>query len=136
MGGSGSLPKPGRLTHLQLGQMGEDAAARWYAGNGYDVLARNWTCPQGEIDLVVSRSASLGTKRAVVAFVEVKTRRSDRYGSGFAAVTADKQRRLRRLAAQWLAEVPRRTMPTGADIRFDVVDVDGQGHVQVLHAAF
>lgn len=127
--------------HLELGRFGEEAAAGWYRSHGYQIVDRNWTCPSGEIDLVVSRMDGSGV---VLAFVEVKTRRSNRYGSGFDAVTVDKQRRLRALAGEWLRagrvhpDRNRRCGHSGGftGIRFDVVDVDGHGHVQVLEGAF
>ncbi len=127
--------------HLELGRFGEEAAAGWYRSQGYRIVDRNWTCPSGEIDLVVTRPERTGV---VLAFVEVKTRRSNRFGSGFDAVTADKQRRLRALAGEWLRAQRANKDPADRpgsrsglmDLRFDVVDVDGHGHVQVLEGAF
>lgn len=127
-------------THNQmLGRRGEDAAARWYIDAGYRILDRNWRCRQGEIDLVVEH-------KATVVFVEVKTRSSGRFGSGFDAVNRSKQLRLRRLASSWLAERRRHAADGSAaspsragyvtDVRFDVVDVDGRGHVRVRHGCF
>ena len=52
-----------------LGASGEQATADWYAANGYEVVARNWRCRDGELDLIVRRG------RAFV-FCEVKTRSS------------------------------------------------------------
>ena len=71
-----------------FGQAGEDRAAAWYRARGYAVLARNWRCREGELDLVVRRGRTL-------VFVEVKTRRTDRFGIPAEAVTPTKQRRLR-----------------------------------------
>ena len=78
----------------------------------------------GEIDIIAATPD-------VIAFVEVKTRRSDRYGPPSTAVDLDKQRRLRRLAAMWLAGHPigRRA------VRFDVVCVVGS-QVDVIEGAF
>ena len=81
------------------GSAGEDRAADWYRAAGYEVLARNWRCAEGELDLVVARPGEL-------VFCEVKTRTSDRFGLPAEAVTAAKQRRLRLLAARFLAEHP------------------------------
>jgi putative endonuclease len=108
-----SAAHPRRL----LGRRGEEAAARWYARAGYDVVARNWRCPDGEIDLVAVDRA-----RAVVVFCEVKTRASTAFGWPEEAVTVAKQRRIRHLAARWLAEqrVPRRPP---SSVRFDVAAV-------------
>ena len=64
-------------------------------------------------------------------FCEVKARASDRYGPAAAAVTADKQRRLRALAVQWLAAHP---IPR-AGIRFDVAAVTN-ARVEIISAAF
>jgi putative endonuclease len=93
-------------------------------GNGYVVVDRNWRCARGEIDLVARRGRTL-------VFCEVKTRSSDAFGSPAAAVTPAKQRRLRRLALQWLGDHP----GTHGDLRFDVVAVVG-GTMEVIEAAF
>lgn len=107
-----------------LGAAGEDAAAQWYLDNGYRILARNWRCRQGELDLIVR-------KEGLVAFCEVKTRTSDAFGSPFEAVTAAKRARIRRLALAWLDESGER----GVELRFDVAGVLA-GAVEVLIAAF
>jgi putative endonuclease len=118
-----------------LGDRGEDAVAEWYRRARYEVLARNWRCPEGELD-VVAASADGG----VVVFCEVKTRASTRFGTGFEAVTTTKQRRLRRLAARWLAARRQAGRPAYGRVRFDVaaVTVSGSGvlEVDVLENAF
>ena len=121
-------------SNQRLGRLGEDAAARWYVAAGYQLLDRNWRCDLGEVDLIVGREA-------MVAFVEVKTRSSRRYGSGFDAVDWRKQNRIRRVALSWLAETRRPDSPVSPDryfteIRFDVVDVDARGNVQVNEGCF
>jgi putative endonuclease len=115
-------------THRQrLGARGEQLAADWYAARGYRVVARNWRCREGELDLVVAGHGD-------VVFCEVKTRSSDRFGVPAEAVTPAKRRRLRVLAARFLAEHP----AAGAGrrgVRFDVAAVTG-GEVEVIEAAF
>jgi putative endonuclease len=106
-----------------FGQAGEDRAAQWYADRGYTVLARNWRCREGELDLVVQRGRAL-------VFVEVKARRTDRFGIPAEAVTPVKQRRLRALARRYLQATGAR----GA-LRFDVVSIL-DGRLSVLEAAF
>lgn len=80
----------------ELGRRGERIAERALVARGYEVLDRNWRCPDGEIDLVALDGEAL-------VFIEVKTRSSTRYGHPFEAITPGKLSRLRRLAAAWLA---------------------------------
>ena len=91
---------------------------------GLTILARNWRCREGEIDIVAR-------DRSAVVFVEVKTRNGRGYGLPVEAVTVAKVRRLRVLATRWLAE----NRPPYADVRFDVVSVERQpdGAVAVTH---
>ncbi|MBV9412403.1 MAG: YraN family protein [Acidimicrobiia bacterium] len=108
-----------------LGASGEQAAADWYQRNGYEVVARNWRCRDGELDLIVRRG------RAFV-FCEVKTRSSLAFGSPAEAVTRTKQMRLRHLAARWLDD---HAGVRATEIRFDVASVLG-GQVEILQGAF
>jgi putative endonuclease len=108
-----------------LGAHGEELVARWYGQRGYAVLARNWRCRQGELDLVVGRPG-------LVVFCEVKARTTVAFGSGAEAVTARKQARLRRLAAEWLAA----TEHGSVDVRFDVGVVHRGVELEVVEGAF
>ncbi|MGH9246730.1 MAG: YraN family protein [Acidimicrobiales bacterium] len=108
----------------ELGASGEAAAAAWYEANGYEVVARNWRCRQGELDLVVRQART-------VVFCEVKTRTSDAFGVPAEAVNHAKRQRLRHLAARWLADAG---FPV-REIRFDVVSVL-DGHIEVIQGAF
>jgi putative endonuclease len=110
------------------GQAGEDLAARWYEGQGYEVLERNWRRRQGELDLIVRRGAT-------VVFVEVKTRTTDRHGTGAESVLPAKQRRIRRLAARWLSELTPAVGRSRVEARFDVVSITA-GRVDVIENAF
>ena len=108
-----------------LGRHGEDRAASWYEEHGYRVLARNWRCREGELDLVVALGRT-------VVFCEVKARTSDAFGTPAEAVGHAKRARIRSLAARWLEhEAPFR--PLG--IRFDVVAVQGPS-LEVIEGAF
>ena len=107
-----------------LGVSGEDAAAAWYEANGYEVLARNWRCRTGELDLVVRQGR-------VLVFCEVKARTTNLLGAPVEAVTRAKQDRIRRLAARWIEEHDARPIT----IRFDVASVLG-GVLEVLEGAF
>lgn len=95
-----------------LGRFGEDIATRHLVESGMVVLARNWRCPHGEIDVVARDGTTL-------VVCEVKTRRGLDYGTPLEAVTARKMLRLRRLADQWLDEAGL----DPPDVRIDVVSV-------------
>ncbi|WP_426573178.1 YraN family protein [Aquihabitans sp. McL0605] len=111
---------------LRLGAVGEDRAAAWYRAEGYSIIERNWRCRDGEIDLICAQGRTL-------VVCEVKTRSSLAYGHPAEAVTPTKQRRIRGLAARWLAEADVPFRPDG--IRFDVAAVL-PGEVDVIQAAF
>ncbi len=109
----------------EVGRYGEDVAARTLREAGWEVLARNWRCADGEIDIVAIDGECL-------VVVEVKTRRTHAYGVPQEAVTPAKLARLRRLAGAWL---------TGQSERFDGVRIDvmavtvaraGAAHVEHL----
>jgi putative endonuclease len=95
-----------------LGRRGEGLAARHLAADGYRLLARNWRCPAGEIDIVA-------TDGDVLVVVEVKTRTSTVFGTPADAITRRKAGKLRELALTWLGEHP----GAGRAVRFDVVGV-------------
>ena len=111
---------------LALGRAAEAAAASWYEANGYQVIARNWRCAVGEIDLVAVRSAD-----RLVAVCEVKARSSARFGSALEAVDDRKQRRVRRVAGCFLTEAGLRARR----IRFDVAAWQA-GTLVVVEGAF
>ncbi|CAM3009767.1 YraN family protein [Skermania piniformis] len=103
----------GGMAHNQnLGAHGEDLAAEFLTAAGMQILARNWRCRYGELDLVA-------TDGDTTVFVEVKTRAGFGFGSPAEAVTQDKRRRVRRLAAIWLDE----WAGPWTEVRFDVVSV-------------
>jgi putative endonuclease len=101
---------PDRRT--RLAHAGEDLACDLLRAHGLTIVERNWRCRDGEID-IVARAGEL------LIVCEVKTRRGDGYGSAAGAVTATKQRRLRRLAAAYLVTAGG---PPGR-VRFDVVAI-------------
>jgi putative endonuclease len=107
-----------------LGGFGENRAALHYRARGYELLERNWRCPAGEIDLICTRGA-------VLVVCEVKARTGSVNGHPLEAVTAAKQRRLRRLAAIYLQQQGRRW----TDVRFDVAAVL-DGFLEVVEGAF
>jgi putative endonuclease len=98
-----------------IGRRGEDAALDRYLRAGYRLIARNWRCRLGELDLVVARGS-------VVVVCEVKARRGSSLGGPFESVTARKREKLRRLAQAFLLSASHGAL-AGADVRFDVASV-------------
>jgi len=108
-----------------LGRYGEQLAAEHLTAAGMTVLARNWRCAEGELDLV------LRDVDGTVVFCEVKTRSGTGFGAPSEAVGHRKARKLRMLACRWLVE---HRPPGGADLRFDVVSILRQrGSAPQLH---
>jgi putative endonuclease len=100
----------------QFGRAAEAAAARYLAREGWVLLGRNVRIGRGELDLIVRRGD-------VLAFVEVKARRSTACGTPEDAVDGRKRRQVARLAELWLAARPW-ALRGVSDVRFDVVAVD------------
>ncbi len=106
----------------------EDLVARYYERSGYEIIARNWHCREGELDIVAVLASPV---RVIIAVVEVKARATNNYGSPFEAVTQVKQKKLRIAATKFLAA----HSEVHGEIRFDVVAVLGT-QLDVLYNAF
>jgi putative endonuclease len=113
------------LQRRALGVSGEDLAAEWYEGRGYEILARNWRCRDGELDLILRKGRD-------VVFCEVKTRSSTAFGAPAEAVSPAKRARIRRLAVRWLQAA---VIAPPRSLRFDVASVLG-GDIDVVEGAF
>jgi len=79
----------------QLGDVGEEIAARELTRRGYAVRERNWRCPEGELDIIAEQGESL-------VFVEVRTRRGDRFGTPEESITLAKRAHLIAAAQAYL----------------------------------
>jgi putative endonuclease len=114
----------------QLGQMGEELAARLLVEAGLVIVARNWRCAYGELDLVAQEVAPDYAQGGVAAtwlvVVEVRIRRGTRFGTAQASVTPTKQAKLRTVAEAYVQAVEWQ-----GPWRIDVVAIqlDGQGHL-------
>jgi putative endonuclease len=119
---------PGR-ERLLLGKTGEDLACRELRRRGYAIVARRYRTRIGEIDIVARDGET-------IVFVEVKTRRTDRFGLPAEAVTWRKRARIRAMAADYLT----RQRLTNSPCRFDVVAVTMSSgerpRLEVVPAAF
>ncbi len=122
--------RPAGKDRRALGRAGEELAAAWYQAHGYEVVARNWRCREGELDVVARRGR-------LHIFCEVKSRSSDAFGVPAEAVGPAKRARLRRLAALWFAGQPAGReggAGRGGPVRFDVACVLG-GALDVIEGA-
>jgi putative endonuclease len=120
---------PAAGTTSELGKQGELLARAELERRGYAVLATRYRTRFGEIDIVAECDG-------MIVFVEVKARRSARYGAAAESIPAWKRRRLGAMALDYLAWTSRINQPC----RFDVVTVDGLGtagqRVRVIEGAF
>ena len=98
---------------MPSGVAGEDLACRHLEAAGFRILARNFRCRAGEIDIVAN-------ERATTVFVEVKDRASRSHGEGFEAVTLQKRQRIIRAARLYAASKGLSESP----LRFDVISID------------
>ena len=118
-----------KTKNIELGKHGEDIAADYLINRGYSIITRNYRRRFGEVDIVARKDST-------IVFVEVKTRRTTAFGTGFEAVDVRKQRQLTKIAQDYLCH--HRLFDVNA--RFDVVAVqlssDGSSHVEIITNAF
>ncbi len=100
------------IDRLQVGPKGEKLARRFLKRQGYKILAKNYTCPVGEIDLIALDGRT-------IAFIEVKTRQGGDQADPEDTVTAAKRRKLYQVARYWLNQ----RQADDYACRFDVVAV-------------
>jgi putative endonuclease len=98
-------------TRRKLGQWGEEQAARYLEAQGCQVVAANWRCTAGEVDLVVRDGDRL-------AFVEVRTRRGRAFGTPEESITPTKLARMAAVAESYVYEEG-----WAGDWRLDVVAI-------------
>ncbi|MEO5975250.1 MAG: YraN family protein [Ilumatobacteraceae bacterium] len=113
---------------IARGRWAEELTARWYKRNGYRVIARNWRCPRGELDVV----AVIGDELVVC---EVKARASTAFGTPAEAVTLAKQLRLRRATSIFLTDLRSKHSLVIRHVRFDVACVLGS-RLEIVTDAF
>ena len=107
----------------QKGLTGESEAEKYLASLGMTCLETRFRAEDGEIDLIM-------LDRGMIVFVEVKYRPGSPAGAGLLAVTPNKQRRMTRAAAAYLAQREEMDMPA----RFDVVEITKAGILHVPNA--
>ena len=101
------------LQRQRLGIVGEDLAVAALTARGYAILERRYATERGEIDIIAEDGGTL-------VFVEVRARATAEFGRAAESVTAGKQRRVTRVAIDYLA----RHQIVNRPCRFDVVAID------------
>lgn len=104
------------LGRARPGEGGEDLACEYLGARGYQIVARNFRCRSGEVDVIVQQGGT-------TVFVEVKERRGSSHGEGYEAVTFGKRLRIVRAARLYAAAHGLSESP----LRFDVVWIDWTG---------
>ena len=101
------------MDRRKLGDWGEEKALRYLIDQGYQLLTRNWRTREGEIDLVMNLDST-------IVFIEVKTRKTDRFGPPEEGITRGKQERLRKTSRAYLQE----NDYENRDWRIDVIAIE------------
>ncbi len=104
------------MARVRLGRQGEKLARQYLLDAGYRILATNYRCPWGEIDIIAQEGAEL-------VFVEVRTRRSSDYGSPQESITPEKVEHLHAAAQDYLQNHAPGPRPDELDWRIDLVSV-------------
>ena len=116
--------KASAAARVARGKWAEDLVSRWYEQHGYVIVARNWRCKRGELDVVAC-------KDSVLVVCEVKARASNAFGTPAEAVTLAKQLKVRRATADFRASMREShdllasLVNTTRTVRFDVACVLG-----------
>jgi putative endonuclease len=112
----------------ELGDRGEDIAAKYLQQQGYRIVQRNYRSRYGEVDIICAQ-------HGILVFVEVKTRTSNAFGSPEESITPTKQAHIRKVALIYLDSYPQ----AFREIRFDVIGIlmnGGEPRINHLVAAF
>lgn len=113
------------MNRRETGSRYEEITAKLLENQGFEILERNYRCRKGEIDLIAKESGYL-------VFIEVKYRRNSRKGFAAEAITEAKQKRICRVADDYLM---RHGIFPDTGIRFDVAAIDGE-RLHILKNAF
>jgi putative endonuclease len=97
--------------HIDLGKKGEDWAAGWLTGKGFEILHRNWRHGRYEVDIIAGRGNTLH-------FIEIKSRGSNLYGHPEESVTPKKIRNMMQAALAWRIQ-----FPGHARVQYDVLAI-------------
>ncbi|MFI3221880.1 MAG: YraN family protein [Methylococcaceae bacterium] len=113
-----------KAIHLIRGENAEQQAHDYLLKQGLKSVHRNYRCKQGELDLIMTDQNSL-------VIIEVKFRKTDKYGSALECVTPTKQSRIIAATHHYLS-----THPSDCPIRFDVIAISGDSKIEWVQNAF
>jgi putative endonuclease len=116
------------MRRIRMGKLGEDLAVAYLQKAGYRILAQNYRCLYGEVDIIALDGD-------VIVFIEVKSRKSERFGQPQEAVGLEKQKKLSRISLHYLQQ----KRLENRNARFDVMAVkllpDGT-RIELIRNAF
>ena len=113
-----------KAAHLMCGESAEQQAHNFLINKGLKSVCRNFSCKLGELDLIM-------TDQQTLVIVEVRFRKTDKYGSAAESITGAKQSRIIAATHVYLS-----THKTNGPIRFDVVAMSGNGEINWIQNAF
>jgi len=114
------MAKGGRARARSLGNFGERVAASHLEAKGYEILERNWSVREGEIDIIAGKPDE-------IVFVEVRSRRGRTFGTPEESITGRKAAHVRAAAAAYVQEHP--DVPDNQRIDVVVLELDAKGRV-------
>ena len=111
-------------SRITLGKRGEDIASSFLKNKGFKIIQRNYRQKIGEIDIIARQDEWL-------VFIEVKARKSVRFGQPFEAVTQAKQAQIGRVALDYMT----RNKLSDQPVRFDVISIlfNRNGDTDIAH---
>jgi len=113
-----------KAAHLLRGESAEEHAHNFLIKQGLQPVCRNFRCKQGELDLVMLDHQTL-------VIIEVRFRKSDKYGSAAESITSKKQSRIIAATQIYLS-----SCKTDQPIRFDVIAISGNHRINWIKNAF
>ncbi|MBL6985702.1 MAG: YraN family protein [Methylobacter sp.] len=113
-----------KAAHLIRGESAEEQAHNFLISKGLKPVTRNFHCKKGELDLIMTDKQSL-------VIIEVRFRKTDKYGSAAESITRAKQSRIIAATHMYLA-----SQKTDQPIRFDVIAISGNGTIDWIQNAF
>lgn len=113
-----------KAEHLVTGEQAEQQAEKHLIKHGLKLVCRNYRCKHGELDLIM-------TDQQTLVIIEVRYRKTDRFGSATESITATKQAKI--IAATQIYLMANKINPP---LRFDVVALSGDGRLEWVKNAF